>query len=359
MEPRMSDATLEVAIALQRGETSVDVQFTVAPGVTVLFGPSGAGKSTVLDVVAGLVRPARGSIRRGAETWFDVEKRVDVPTRSRRVGYALQSLALFPHRSVWANVTYGVHANDAAAMRLLDRLEIGSMRDRAIASLSGGERQRVALARALANEPRTLLLDEPLGALDRARRGAAVAFLREWIRERGIPAIWVTHDHEEAEAVGDRLVRIEHGRVVAAGAPMEVLEESIAWGPHALGPNDNRVAGIVERAGGADLETVFRAGEITLHARPSALRHGDHGTFVLRASDVTLALDPPGRTSAGNVLEATVVSVTRQARAVIVTLDAKIPLHAEITPAAAERLALTPGATVWALFKTRACFVVK
>ena len=355
----MSEAGLEIDVATSQGDLSIEAAFTVTSGITVLFGPSGAGKSTVLDMIAGLRAPSRGRIALADRVLFDSRGNTNTPTRARRIGYVLQSLALFPHRDVWSNVVFGAHANHRVAKSLLEALGLGSMQQRDVTSLSGGERQRVALVRALADEPRALLLDEPLAALDRGRRADAISLLRETIRARAIPALWVTHDQEEAEAVGDAMVQLERGRVVRTGTPVEVLEQAVTWGSIALAAHDNRIEGFVVRArdDARDGETVFRAGEITLHARPSSRADGERAEFVVRAADVTLMLDSPGRTSAGNVLEATVRRIEARGRAMIVTLDAGIELRAEVTRGAIDRLALREGTRAWALFKTRACFV--
>ena len=353
----MKSPSLVIDVQFARSEFDLRVQCEVPPGVTVLFGPSGAGKSTLLGLVAGLLRPTRGRIAVGSEAWFDANTRLDVPTRARRVGYLFQSLALFPHRTAWQNVTFSPRASESSARALLERLGIAALRDRNVSALSGGERQRVALARALASDPTVLLLDEPLSALDRARRGESIALLRSLVRERGIPALYVTHDYEEAEAVGDGLLQIERGAIVRSGVPADVLEETLSWSAAAIGQHDNHIHGVILGAGGDDEETVFRAGNVTLHARPVPLAEGTEAEFAVRAADITLSLEPLGRTSAGNVLAGVVSAIATRGRAVIVTVDVGITLRAEVTPAAARRLALTTGLRTWVAFKTRACHV--
>lgn len=216
-----------------RGEPFVlDVELEAAPGITILFGPSGSGKSTILQCIAGLVRPESGSIRLGGERWLDVERGIEVPAHRRGVAYLFQSLALFPHLTAVGNVTYGIDRAVPRAQRqsraraLLDKVGVGHLAERRPRTFSGGEAQRVALARALAMEPRVILLDEPFSALDRTLRVQLARLVRELIDELGIPAIQVTHDHGEAAAMGDLVLRMDAGQIVERGAAVDVLGEN-------------------------------------------------------------------------------------------------------------------------------------
>lgn len=204
---------------------TLDVTLDVPPGVTVLFGPSGSGKSTTLQAIAGLVRPTAGRIALGDAPWFDADARVDVAVHARRVAYVFQSLALFPHMTAADNVAYGMPRSVVAterhdrALALLERFHVRALAERRPATFSGGEAQRVALARALATDPRVILLDEPLSALDRELRVDLVAELRETLRTLSVPALFVTHHRQEARALGARLVVLEAGRVKHVGHP--------------------------------------------------------------------------------------------------------------------------------------------
>jgi molybdate transport system ATP-binding protein len=191
----------------------------VAAGMTAVMGPSGAGKTTLLSAIAGLLTPVAGQITLDDRVLFDRSAGVDLPTHRRRVAVVFQSYALFPHLSVIANAAYGApqptRAGRLQAGRLwLDRFRVAHLAERMPATLSGGEAQRVALARALASEPRALLLDEPFSALDAALRRQLGTELREWVGELAIPALLVTHDLGDAEALGQRLLRLEGGRLV-------------------------------------------------------------------------------------------------------------------------------------------------
>lgn len=228
-----SDAlAVRVRCALERRSESfeLDVDFEAPPGVTILFGPSGSGKSTTLRAIAGLVRPDAGRIALGDQVWLDTGRRVERPPQERRVAYVFQSLALFPHMTAVGNVCYGIDRGVPRPERrqrarvLLDKLGVAHLADRRPRTFSGGEAQRVALARALAMTPRVILLDEPFSALDRKLRVQLASLVRGLVDELGVPLIQVTHNVGEARALGDRVLRMESGRIIARGGT-ELLDE--------------------------------------------------------------------------------------------------------------------------------------
>ena len=197
----MTPRTLAIDVAIRQGSFELDLKWEGALGVLGLSGPSGSGKTTMLEIVAGLRRPASGRVTFDGRPLVDTARRVDVPPRRRGIGYAPQDAALFPHLTVRQNVLYG--AARAASVPLDDvmaMLEVESLIDRRPAGLSGGERQRVALARALLSGPALLLLDEPLAAVDTARRRRVLARLLSWLKYHDLPAIHVSHDAAELEA---------------------------------------------------------------------------------------------------------------------------------------------------------------
>lgn len=199
----------------------LDVAFETNAAITAIMGPSGAGKTTLLECIAGLVRPSAGRIVVDGETMFDAAARRFVPPHERRVALVLQSLALFPHLSVWENVAYGVRggtrsARRAAAAAWLERARVGALSDRAPSTLSGGEAQRVALARALASEPRLLLLDEPFSALNQELRIELGETIRELLTTTRVPALLVTHDLADAKRMASRILSIDAGRLASA-----------------------------------------------------------------------------------------------------------------------------------------------
>jgi molybdate transport system ATP-binding protein len=212
-------AALEVAVARRIGEFDLDVAFTVESGISVLFGPSGAGKTLTLSLIAGLIRPDRGTIVINGEVVTDCARRIFVPPQGRRVGMVFQDGLLLPHRSALDNVALAVRqesgrkARRAVARSWLERVGAEELADRRPGSLSGGQRQRVALARGLAGDPALVLLDEPLSALDAAVRRELRGLIRGVIVSAGIPAVLVTHDAKEAEELGDVVIGYDDGRV--------------------------------------------------------------------------------------------------------------------------------------------------
>ncbi len=203
-------------------------------GPLALIGPNGAGKSTLLMMILGVRRPARGRVALGDQLLFDSEAGVDVPTELRGIGYLPQDYGLFPHLCVEENVAFGLAARGirggerrSRTAAALERLEISHLRARRPAALSGGERQRVALARALATEPKALLLDEPLAALDAGARRAVRELLSGHLRELGVPCVVVTHDLSDAAALGARVAVIEAGQIVQEGAVAALRERPV------------------------------------------------------------------------------------------------------------------------------------
>jgi molybdate transport system ATP-binding protein len=205
--------SFDLDIEIARGEARIKVKFGAAKGLTALFGPSGAGKTSVLDCVAGLLRPARGRIAVAGEVLFDSEASLDLPPERRACGYVFQDVRLFPHRRVRENLLYGWKLAPVARrwMGLAEAVEflgIGHLLDRNPETLSGGEAQRVAIGRALLSGPRFLLMDEPLSSLDAARRGEIMTVIERVRDELALPILYVTHDRGEVERLADRVIEM-------------------------------------------------------------------------------------------------------------------------------------------------------
>ena len=223
---------LRVDVTKQLGDFSLEASFTSEGRVTGLFGASGAGKTSLINMIAGLLKPDRGIITVDGETLDDTSARVHIPAHRRRIGYVFQDARLFPHLDVGQNLDYGRRMNrltddPAQRTRITDLLDIGGLLDRRPGKLSGGERQRVALGRALLAQPRLLLLDEPLGSLDEERKVEILPYLVRLRDEAGIPMVYVSHDPSEMRKLATQIAMIQHGRVTAFGGG-EVLPAASA-----------------------------------------------------------------------------------------------------------------------------------
>jgi len=221
---------LAVDVEKEFGTFKLAARFQAAGGATALFGPSGSGKTTVVNMIAGLVAPNRGSIALDGTVLFDAAAGIDVPPHRRRIGYVFQEGRLFPHLNVRQNLDYGRrvsgHPRNAADFeRVVTLLDIGKLLDRRPRMLSGGERQRVAVGRALLMRPRLLLLDEPLASLDAARKREILPYLVRLRDDAGVPMVYVSHAAAEVRRIATHVVRLDAGRVMASGG-IELLAET-------------------------------------------------------------------------------------------------------------------------------------
>lgn len=335
------------------------------PGFTVVFGPSGAGKSTLLDCIAGLVRPDGGKITFGEETFFEAEKEICLPAQKRGIGYVFQSLALFPHLTVEGNVGYGLSGLPAADRvgrmeRILGAFHIERLRGRKPEELSGGEKQRVALARSVITEPRVLLLDEPLTGLDGELRRAILEDLRNWNAGQRIPILYVTHNREEVDAIGDRIVVMVDGRVGERGTPREVLDAPRAVELAQAAGFENLLTGRVLEHRAVD--GVMRIGldgkECELEIPLGNAQIGETIQVAIRAGDILLATRLPYGLSARNVLPGTVESIETRGTMARVQVNAGVRFTVHVTLGAARSLELATGSVVWLVVKTHSCHVV-
>jgi molybdate transport system ATP-binding protein len=343
----------------------LDLSVEVPPGITILFGPSGAGKSTLLDCIAGLVRPEEGRIALGEEILFDAQTRVNLPPQQRKVGYLFQSPALFPHMSVEENVAYGldkVPANirEERVTEILEAFRVEKLRGRKPGEISGGEGQRVALARSLVTSPRMLLLDEPLTGLEAELKSAIVDDLRAWNAANGIPILYVTHSREEVDALGERVIALENGRVVSAGAPMDVLDAPRHKRLAQAAGFENLLAGTVLDLREADGVMRVRLGETACEIEvPLGYAVVGNGVRVaIRAGDILLATEQPHGLSARNVLEGRIASLEERGAMVIARVDCGVTFVAHVTPGAVRALELAVGRKVWLVLKTHSCHLV-
>jgi molybdate transport system ATP-binding protein len=362
-------AELEVRIRKRfpnpEGSFNLNVHFRALAGFTILFGASGSGKTTLLDCIAGLTDPDEGRIAIGGEDLYESEIQRNVVAWKRSIGYVHQDLALFPHLTAEQNVAYGLRSIGARerhirSREILPAFRIDHLRDRRPAEISGGERQRVALARTLVTNPRALLLDEPLAALDRPTKSSLVGDLRQWNQLHRVPILFVTHSSEEVFALGDEVIVLDAGIIVAQGRPHEVMSaprlETVA---HLSGFENIFVATVTAlheargtmtcRLGtsGVELETPLVRAEV-----------GSRVRVGIRAGDLLLATTSPQGLSARNILPGILRRVVQRDVMVSATVDCGAEFEVHLTLAARDDLELTAGKNVWIVVKTHSCHLM-
>lgn len=361
---------LQVAVRKEReaggSRFVLDATLEIPAGFTVLFGPSGSGKSTLLDCIAGLLAPDAGRITIDTDCVFDAAAKVLVPPQKRRIGYVFQSLALFPHVSVAQNVEYGLaHVQrgerEARMREALKRFRLEPLARQMPTAISGGEKQRVALARSLVTQPRALLLDEPLSGLDAQLRNAIVEDLRAWNAARPIPVVYVTHSREEAEALGEQVAVIEDGKIVRQGPPAEVLNAprrqrlaQIAGFENLL---DATVQAVHEKDGTMRVQLAPSAREIEVPMAEAAIGEAVH--VAIRAGDILLAVEPPQKLSARNVLAGKISSLQERSGLCVARVDCGAEFIVHVTRGAVRDLDLSADKPVWVVLKTHSCHLVR
>jgi molybdate transport system ATP-binding protein len=349
---------LDVNIKKSQGAFTVDASFVAqGRGVTALFGRSGAGKTSIINMVAGLVRPDAGRIVVNGKTYFDSEKGVNIRTEKRRLGYIFQDGRLFPHLSIKSNLIYGMRLVPPSKRYLkldqvVELLGITHLLDRRPARLSGGEKQRVAIGRALLTSPDLLLMDEPLASLDGARRAELMPFIATLSREVLIPILYVSHSFDEVLNLADTMVILDAGKVVASGSVEDITSRY----------DLETLTGRIET--GAVL-----CMEVKRHDRASGLTFLGFSGGLLRvplldlpagglvrvhihARDVAIALEELPQTTILNVFPARIEQIQESDRSTdIVTLDIGFPIVARITSYIRAQLGLMPNQQVFALIK--------
>ena len=340
--------SLDATVHLTLGALALDMNLTIGEGeVVALLGPNGAGKTTLLRAIAGLVPIASGRIQLDGQVLEDAATGDYVPTEQRPIGVVFQDYLLFPHLSVLDNVAFGLRSRgtrpkEAAgkAAAWLDRVGLSSYARAKPNALSGGQRQRVALARALAPDPRLLLLDEPLAALDMTTRAEVRRDLKHHLASFPGLRLVVTHDPLEAAALADRLVVMENGRLVQTGSPAEVTEH----------PRSQYVADLVGvnlLRGQADQGSVRLPGGTVIAA---AGAESGEVFAVIHPRAVALHRQRP-EGSPRNVWRGRITGIELMGGRVRVRVDGEVPVVAEVTPAALRELGLEEGGEVWLSFK--------
>jgi molybdate transport system ATP-binding protein len=363
-------ASLRKTFSSREAGFSLDVDFDAAPGFTILFGPSGSGKTTLLDCVAGLTTPEAGRVAVDGRVLFDANTHVDVPVARRNVGYVLQDLALFPHLTAEQNIAYGLAHLPRATSRqrvlaVLHEFRIDHLRQQHPSEISGGERQRVALARSLVTDPCVLLLDEPLAALDAPTKARILEDLRRWNQAHRIPILHVTHSREEVLALGERVLVMEQGRIVAQGTPHEVLSAPLQESVAQLAGFENIFDATVESVH-EDRGTMMckvrgnKTGVFVLLETPLIrVEQGSPLRVGIRAGDILLAIEKPMGLSARNILPGLLVSLERRDMMISALVDCGVEMDVHLTLAARDVLKLTQGRQVWLVIKTYSCHLMR
>jgi molybdate transport system ATP-binding protein len=329
--------------------------------VTAIFGPSGSGKSTLLRTLGGLERGATGCLSLGRDVWLDSARGLDVPAHRRPVGYMFQEARLFPHLTGEGNLRYA--AKRARRERqvvgfdeVVDALDLEPLLPRRTSSLSGGERQRVALGRTLLAQPRLLLLDEPMSALDASRKMEILPYLEALHPRFGIPTLYVSHSVDEVALLADRILVLAGGRVTARGRTAEILER-LDLGPLAdrRGPATVVEARVVRHDPDYCLTWLDLAGQSLVVPRRELFEEGEQACLVIRARDVSLATRRPQGSSIQNVLAGRVCEVREREGSAFAEVLVELGQHrllARITRLSLHDLELVEGSPVFALLKS-------
>ena len=351
---------LELDVTRQLGTFALEARFSCeTAGITAIFGRSGAGKTSLVNTLAGLLQPARGRILLRGQTLFDSQRGINLPPEKRRLGYVFQEGRLFPHLSVRRNLTYGYKRAPAAERPVgLDQvvalLGIEDLLERRPGALSGGEKQRVALGRALLANPRLLLMDEPLAALDQPRKEEILPFIEQLKDQLDLPIVYVSHSMQEIVRLADTLVLMSNGRIEAVGPREEVTSRLD------LRPLTGRYeAGAVLTTTVAGQDRTFGLTELRFAGGRLRVPHlglplGQQLRVRIRARDVSIALAPPENISILNIIPCVIKAIGEEKSPQIdLQLDAGgAAIWSRITARSRTALGLRPGLQVYALIKS-------
>ncbi len=336
---------------------TLDLAFTAPPGITVLFGPSGAGKSTLVNAVAGLMTPQSGRIALHDQLLFDSAARINLPAHRRQLGYVFQDGRLFPHLSVRGNLLYGrrfaMRRPGPALEEIAALLGIDALLERRPGTLSGGEQQRVAIGRALLARPRMLLMDEPLAALDPARKGEILPYLEQLRDQLGLPILYVTHSVDELARLADWVVVLEQGQLRRQGRAQDVLSDPGLVHHFGLREAGAVLPATVQRHHADGLsELTVSGGRLLLPRLP--LAQGQRTRVRILAQDVILSRSAPAGLSALNVLPGQVVALRAGGGpgTIVQIRCGDDLLLARITRRSALALGLEPGQQIHAILKS-------
>jgi molybdate transport system ATP-binding protein len=369
------EAAFRKILPSEQREFVLEIEFDVAPGFNIVFGASGAGKTTLFDCIAGLATPDAGRISIGGRVLFDAAQKINLPVARRNVGYVFQDLALFPHMTVAQNIQYGLAhlpraERNARTDSILQAFRIAHLAKRNVREVSGGESQRVALARTLVTDPAVLLLDEPLAALDAPTKAQIIDDLRQWNQAHRIPILYVTHSREEVFALGDRVLVLDAGRLIAQGTPHEVLSAPYLESVAQLAGFENIFDGVVESIHPergtmvcriANSHTESSGDRVPVFLETPLVRGGVGSAFRvgIRAGDILLATSAPLGISARNVIPGRITSLEQRDVIVVARVNCRVEMEVHLTLAARDSLQLEPGKEVWLVIKTHSCHLMQ
>ncbi len=367
-QPERSTLSVQLRKRYQPSEIDLfhlEMKFEVHSGVTILLGHSGAGKTTVLRCIAGLCDPEEGWITLDDKVLFDSKRRIRIEPARRNMGFVFQDLALFPHLTVRENVAYGLRTINAEersprVTRIMESFQIAHLHKRFPHEISGGEQQRVALARSLVTEPYVLLLDEPMSSLDVQTKSGIIDDLRAWNETRRIPMLYVTHNHEEVFALGEHVIALKQGRIIAEGAPLDVVPKArretmvqFAGFENLLEANVVRVE---ERHGTVICQLTRKP--LELEVPLTRVEVGAPVHIGIRAGEILLASSKPVLVGACNILNGTIKKVHNVGLKLEVVVDCGIELRVHLPSSAANVSDLRVSSEAWLIVQPHFCHLI-
>lgn len=351
---------LVVSVSHETGDFSLEADLKADHGLTALFGRSGCGKTTLINILAGLETPRKGTVEINGETLFDSQRRINVPPEGRRIGYVFQDSRLFPHMTVARNLRYGMDTkrpeNGYRFDDIVDLLALSHLLQRRPGRLSGGEKQRVAIGRALLSSPEILLMDEPLAALDATHKSEILPFIERLRDEMEIPIVYVSHALDEVIRLADTVAVMSDGRIAAVGSVEDIMSRLD------LRPMTGRYeAGAVVSTKVAQHDDEHQLSELACGAGTFVVPRvdravGDNVRLRVRARDVSLATEKPRATSVLNVFSGEIREIEQDGlpSQADILVDIGVPIIARVTRRSIQELGLVPGKSVYVMVKAAA-----
>lgn len=337
-------------------DTQIDISFDSSSTlITGLFGRSGSGKTSVINMIAGLTEPDEGVIEAAGRTLYDKSRNINIPAPMRRIGYIFQEGRLFPHMSVEKNLRYGSTRKNKGSLNadygeIVSLLGLENHLSRKPHKLSGGEKQRVAIGRALLSSPDILLMDEPLAALDTARKNELLPFIAKTVQKFRIPTVYVTHSVDELLMLCENAVLLENGHTADRGSVADVVSSGENTGILGL---SGRVSVLNAKTVKSEKQAMLTMSDGTVLLPTDKYKEGTTVRLSIHADDVTLAVSRPEGLSSRNIIQGTATEISETGDGgVCVTVDAGVKIYATVTKSAARELNIVRGCKVYAVLKT-------